>query len=64
MRIEADFDRCSSSAVCAGIYPEVFEVRDDNLLYVLDESPPEESRSLLELAIRACPTQALSIVED
>jgi ferredoxin len=43
--------------------PEVFEVRDDDLLYLLDEHPPEELREKVEQAVRACPTQAISIEE-
>ena len=39
MRIVVDFDLCESNAVCMGIAPEVFEVRDDDFLYVLDETP-------------------------
>ncbi|MCZ7526238.1 MAG: ferredoxin [Acidimicrobiia bacterium] len=61
MRVVVDFDRCRSNAVCMGIAPEVFEVRDDNFLYVLDEEPPEELRPRLEEAVRSCPTQAISL---
>ena len=42
IRVVVDYDRCESNAVCMGILPEVFEVRDDNFLYVLNENPPEE----------------------
>jgi ferredoxin len=41
--------------------PEVFEVRDDDFLYVLDEHPPEELRSKVEQAVRACPKQAITL---
>ncbi len=47
-----------------GIAPEVFEVRDDDFLYVLDETPGEELRAKLEEAVRRCPKQAISIAED
>jgi ferredoxin len=43
--------------------PEVFEVRDDNFLYVLQEEPPEELRAKVEEAVRVCPTQAISLVD-
>jgi ferredoxin len=42
-----------------GILPEVFEVRDDGYLYVLNEHPPEELRSRLREAVGA-----ISIAED
>ena len=55
MRIVVDFDLCESNAICMGIAPEVFEVRDDDFLYVLDEMPPEELRPKMEEAVRrAC----------
>ena len=44
MKVVVDFDECASNAVCMGILPEVFEVRDDGYLYVLNENPPEEFR--------------------
>jgi ferredoxin len=44
-----------------GIVPEVFEVRDDDLLYVLDEHPPEEFRDRVMQAVRTCPKNAISI---
>ena len=61
MRVVVDFDQCESNALCMGILPEVFEVRDDDFLYVLDENPPEELRDKLMEAVRACPKNAISI---
>ncbi len=34
-RVEVDFDKCESNALCMAAAPEVFEVRDDDFLYVL-----------------------------
>jgi ferredoxin len=45
------------------VAPEVFEVRDDNFLYVLEEEPGEELRAKVEQAVRVCPKQAIEIVE-
>ena len=61
MRVVVDFDLCESNAVCMGIAPEVFEVRDDDFLYVLQEEPDEELRPLVEAAVQRCPKQAISI---
>lgn len=61
MRVVVDFDQCESNALCMGILPEVFEVRDDDFLYVLNENPPEELRAKLEEAVRSCPKNAISI---
>ncbi len=64
MRIVVDFDLCESNAVCMDIAPEVFEVRDDDFLYILDDRPPDELRPKVEEAVRRCPKQAISIAED
>lgn len=61
MKVVVDFDTCQSNAVCQGIAPEVFEVRDDGYLYILQENPPEELRAKVEDAVRSCPVQAISI---
>ena len=44
-RVVVDFDLCESNARCMEAAPEVFEVRDDDFLYVLDETPPDELRA-------------------
>ena len=64
MRVIVDFDLCESNAVCMGIAPNIFEVRDDDFLYVLDETPPESERAKVEEAIRRCPKQAISLAEE
>jgi ferredoxin len=61
MRVIVDFDVCESNAVCMAIAPEVFEVRDDDFLYVLDENPSEELRDKVEDAVRRCPKQAIRL---
>ena len=64
MKVVVDYDKCDANAVCVGIAPELFEVRGDNFLYILQENPPEELRAKLEQAVRMCPTQAISIEDD
>ncbi|HEX4491362.1 MAG TPA: ferredoxin [Acidimicrobiia bacterium] len=61
MRVVVDFDKCKSNALCMGAAPEVFEVRDDNFLYVLQEAPPEDLRAKVEEAVRICPQQAITL---
>ena len=63
MRVVVDYDKCNSNALCMGVAPEVFEVRDDNFLYVLQEEPGEELRTKVEDAVRVCPTQAISLAD-
>lgn len=61
MKIVVDYDLCESNAVCMQIAPEVFEVRDDDFLYVLNETPGEDQRAVLEDAVARCPKQAIAI---
>jgi ferredoxin len=63
MRVVVDFELCESNAVCMQIAPEVFEVRDDDFLYILNETPGEELRDKLEEAVQRCPKQAISLAE-
>jgi ferredoxin len=64
MRVVVDYDLCESNAICMGILPEVFEVRDDDFLYILDDHPVEEHRASLMECVRACPKQAISVEEE
>jgi ferredoxin len=61
--VVVDYDLCESNAVCMNIAPEVFEVRDDDFLYVLDETPADDLRPKLEEAVKRCPKQAI-VLED
>ncbi|MCE3554036.1 ferredoxin [Pseudonocardia sp. RS010] len=61
MKVHVDFDLCESNALCMAAAPEVFEVRDDDFLYILDENPPEELRGKVEEAVRACPKAAITL---
>jgi len=64
VRVVVDFDLCEGNALCMAAAPEVFEVRDDDFLYLLDEHPPESMRPKIEEAVRQCPKQAISIEDD
>jgi ferredoxin len=63
-RVVVDFDLCESNALCMAAAPEVFEVRDDDFLYVLDETPPDALREKVDEAVRRCPKQAITVVDD
>ena len=64
MRVVVDWDACESNAICMHEAPEVFEVRDDDFLYLLMDEIPEELRPKVEEAVRRCPKRALSLQED
>jgi len=61
MRIKVDFDLCKGHASCMGQAPAVFQVDERGYLTVLQEEPPEALREQVELAVKLCPTGALSL---
>ena len=61
MKVVVNYDLCESNAVCMAVAPEVFEVRDDDFLYVLQEEPGVELREKVVEAARRCPKQAITI---
>jgi ferredoxin len=61
MKVVVDFDLCQSHALCTQAAPEVFEVRDDGFLYILQESPAEGLRAKVQKAASECPTGAIKI---
>ena len=63
-RVVVDFDLCESNALCMAAAPEVFEVRDDDFLYVLDETPPDSLREKVDEAARRCPKAAITVVDE
>jgi len=63
MRVKVDYDKCESNGLCVAAAPEVFEIRDDDVMYVLISEPTGENEARVRQAVRACPKQALSIEE-
>jgi sterol 14-demethylase len=63
-RVVVDRDLCQGHGVCESEEPAVFAVSKDAVLTVLDHTPPDDQREAVELAVKYCPTHALSIVEE
>ncbi|WP_420450947.1 ferredoxin [Ilumatobacter sp.] len=61
MKVSVDFDLCASTGACMQVCPEVFEVRSDGYLYVLQEEPPEELSDRVNEAADMCPTAAITV---
>ena len=64
MRIEVDLDLCQGHAMCELEAAEIFSVPRNGKVSVTDPAPPESMRSAVEAAVRYCPTQALTLVDD
>ncbi len=64
MKIVVDWDRCEANAVCVRAAPASFSLDEKDQLHVLEETVSPERRAQVEQAVRECPKQALSLVED
>ena len=63
MRVTVDLDMCASTGGCVHQAPTVFEIRDDGMLYILQEEPGEELRAQVTAAEELCPTGAIASVD-
>ena len=64
MKIVVDRDLCQGHAACEGEAPELFSVSKKGDLTILLPEPPEALRGAAELAVKYCPTHALTIIEN
>jgi len=67
MRVVVDFDVCASTGTCTNVAPEIFEIRADGYLYLLndyDSSLPPALAPKAQEAAELCPTGAISVVDD
>jgi ferredoxin len=64
MKVVVDYDLCEANAVCMEQAPEVFRVDEDDSLHILIARPPESLRAKVEAAVRLCPRQAITLVEE
>lgn len=60
MKVSVDFDVCASTGGCVQVCPEVFEVRSDGFLYILQEEPGPELHVKVTEAVDLCPTAAIT----
>ena len=61
MKVTVDFDNCASTGACMQVCPEVFEVRTDGYLYILEEDPSPELADKVNQAADMCPTAAITV---
>ncbi len=61
MKVVVDFRRCDLHGLCVEAAPEVFKIGDDGALHIVNETPPEGLRAKVDVAVRGCPTGAISI---
>ena len=62
-KISIDWDLCESNAMCEALAPDIYEVDDDDMLQIHDDTVTEDNRALVEQTVASCPKSAISIVE-
>ena len=63
-KVVVDEQLCQGHAVCVGEAPEYFDLDKHGVLNVLREDINDADMAKLEAAVKFCPNQALSIVEE
>lgn len=61
MKIVLDRDKCDGHGMCEAMAPEYFELDDDDVLTVLNDSPEESERATVFAAVQSCPALALTL---
>lgn len=61
MKPVVDHTLCEGHARCEETAPQVFEVDEDDKSQVLVEVVPEALRDRVDVAVRVCPRQAISL---
>lgn len=61
MKILVDRDLCDGHGMCEAMAHDYFELDDDDVMSVLNESPPESDRDKVHAAVQACPALALTL---
>ena len=64
MKPIVDINLCEGNGFCVSLMPAVFELPDDeDYALVVQHDVPETERAALQLEVRQCPRQAISIKE-
>ena len=63
LKIVVDYDECEANGVCVGIDAEIFELDDDENLWVHVERPEGEQLGRAREAVDSCPKRALFLKE-
>ena len=60
-KVEVINDKCIGAASCVAIAPQVFQLDEKNIAYILDENGNSDDEKLL--AAQSCPTSAIIVTD-
>lgn len=63
MRVRVDENKCCGAGQCVLVAPKVFDQRDDGIVMLLDEAPPEALHAAVREAASVCPAAAITLDE-
>lgn len=61
MRVIVDLEKCCGAGQCVLLAPKVFDQRDDGIVILLDEHPPEALHKAVHEAACVCPGAAIKL---
>jgi len=64
MEIRVDEELCEANEVCVMSCPEVFKLEDEDIVRIDASQITDARREAIESAVRRCPRQALSLIEQ
>lgn len=63
MKVNVDKDKCFGCGACQAMVPEVFDIDDDGLAYVIVKDVPKDKEDDVKDAVNNCPAEAISEVK-
>lgn len=64
MKISIDRDKCIGIGMCEAMAPHVFSILDDGTLELLTEDSETLGSPEVNEAVLACPTLAITLIEE
>ena len=63
LKAEIDWDKCEGNGICARVAAEIFSCDAEGNSDVILEEIPDNLRAKAMLAMRQCPTKAITVTE-
>ncbi|GGJ65694.1 ferredoxin [Streptomyces brasiliensis] len=60
IQVMVDFDRCDANGTCAALMPDVFQIKADGQLELLNAEIDDSREGELEEVILCCPVGAIA----